>query len=225
MIAGVNAGKKDLGLSVREASEVSGLSSGITAAMLKSGGRAEKSGYLISVQRSQPGDVTRQASVFRPVIKKDANANYILAGALHPAANAFYNRSNAWRIHALLSADEEVTVADLETTTGLKARTVLDNLKRLAEQGLAIRVDWVTWTGTLTDADTVAAPDGIDHQVRRRERYAAEQERFRLAMEARLQHNETERRRLQVERGLPPHDETTGELLDGGGGVMQEVAA
>jgi hypothetical protein len=77
-IAGINVGKVDIGWSIRQAAEGSGLSRNTVSRLLKAGGEAELSGYLMPAgRRARPGDLdSNWATIWHPIIKRPFARQY-----------------------------------------------------------------------------------------------------------------------------------------------------
>lgn len=191
-IAGMTVGKIDLGLSVRRCAEFSGLSTSTVCTLLK-GNTVEKAGYL-HVERqtgAHPFVDGYSPLVWTPTRKRGLSRHLDVGPtsthpgvattrvSRSPAANVFHRRAAAFSIAQLLADDEEATVGALGKATGFTPSAVRDNLKYLAANGLAMRVDRFHWRGTLTGIDPLEpAPDGVDHAARRRVRHEEERRRF-----------------------------------------------
>jgi hypothetical protein len=239
-IAGISIGKVDIAWSIRQAAEGSGLSRSTVHNLLKPGGRAVESGYLKPAgRRSRPGDLeSTHATTWHPIIKRDFSRQYgcLVDGTQSlsretplrsPELNLFHGRGNGWRIHSMLTVDEEVTVAEIATATGLTPATVRSNLKFLEAQELAFRVDRWTWRATVLTPDrSAAAPDGMDYTKVKRERHDVERGQYARSLAARrtylerVNRDDEFRSRRTKEVGWDPDeptpifDPTTGEILE-----------
>ena len=237
-ITGVIVGKVDIRMSVRQAVEASGLGHTKVGELMKPNGEVVRSGYLKVVgRRARPGDLDSwKATKWRPTTKgrfavqdgcsvDGTTSLYRKTPLLSPDVNVFVRKPNAWRLHCLLRPDEEVTVAELVIATGITADTVRTNLKFLAEQGLAFRIDRTTWRGTIKSPDKKAsAPDGLDHAALRRERHEAERNSYRMWRDVRRTYRDTPRGELindsdvagewfDPEEEMPVFDPETGEIV------------
>ena len=199
-ITGITVGKLDLRFSVRQAAEASGLGKGKACELLKPGGEVERRGHLKPVgRRARPGDLNfTSATTWRPILKRgfEVQNGCLVAGtkSLYPKTplrapdlNLFHRKPCAYRLHALLSPEEEVTVTQLATAIGFGIEAVRTNLRFLASHGLAERVDRVTWrgAGALPDRDVPAA-DGIDHADQKQKQFKKEREDYRRWRSLRL---------------------------------------
>ena len=164
-LEGMNAGKLDIRLSIRRASDVTGLGTNAVHDRMKRGGAIESHLQVVG-QRSRPGDDRcRQATTWRPKTKRvyreqdlpsaECSASRLSrkTSLVTAAPSTWHRRGNAWRIHGLLSANEDTTVTELVEVTGLSPAGVRANLKHLAERGLADRVHRTTWRGTTNTVD------------------------------------------------------------------------
>ena len=174
-LEGMNAGKLDIRLSIRRASDVTGLGTNAVHDRMKRGGAIESHLQVVG-QRSRPGDDRcRQATTWRPKTKRvyreqdlpsaECSASRLSrkTSLVTAAPSTWHRRGNAWRIHGLLSANEDTTVTELVEVTGLSPAGVRANLKHLAERGLADRVHRTTWRGTTNTVDE-RAPRGRWHR-------------------------------------------------------------
>jgi len=241
-IKGVTTGCVDIRFSVRQASEMSGLSTSTVQTMLKPNGRAEASGYLKAVNRAKPGNLaSTNATTWRPMVKRENSRQDVvpqlgiqlsrISSFASPSANVFHGKPNAWRLYSTLT-DEEVETSVLASTLGITNETVRANLRFLASNGLAERVSRTTWRGFLADTSDLPAPDGVDHRERRRERHLAERERYALWVARRAEFEMERRNATTVPIGdiagydpNEPHpvwDDETGEIF---GYVMSPALA
>lgn len=212
---------RDVRFSVREASEMAGLSTNTVSTMTKAGGDVEASGWLKAVDRVRPCDPTsRKATTWRPVIKRPfPRQDVVPALGIQlsrkrafgsPSANVLHRKANAWRLWSSFLCDEEVTVPELADAMGIKPKAVRTNLKFLEANGLAERVTRTTWRGTNTDADGLPSPDGVDYLARKRQMNAWQRALYDGWQKARA---ESDARRHSGDESGPAHDIVTGEIL------------
>jgi hypothetical protein len=225
-MVGIAVGKLDLGLSYRQWSDASGLSTATLVPLLKRGGSVEQLGHLRAIRRVRRGAVNPKTStIWRPIAKRvssrhprrpdayasDCRDDTRMGPLSSPAMNIFHRRGNAWRLAQLLDDREEVTVGELANRTGLGPAAIRDNLAYLEQHRLAERVDRTHWHGTLTRANPeMAAPDGVDHIAKRYARHVAERSAFRRTSAETLRRRE--RRQAEVrERAQWFDTETAGD--------------
>jgi DNA-binding transcriptional ArsR family regulator len=239
-----------IGFSVREAAEMGGMSTSTALTMMKRGGAVEVSGYLKAVNRSKAGFTSNKSTTWKPILKHEKSRQEPSSMVMHPtvainraspASNVMHGKTTAWRIYCRLS-HEEVTVSSLAAALGLTPETIRNNLRYLADNGLAERIDRFAWRGVDRDLNELPDPDGVDHAARKRERHNRERADFHMKREARaawekereaalaraiaLHRAERTRRkkdRASLEETDPLYDLATGEILEmvgaGAGGV------
>jgi DNA-binding transcriptional ArsR family regulator/alkylated DNA nucleotide flippase Atl1 len=189
-ILAASAGKVRISESYRQIAEVAGMSAGTVARH-----RPSWQPWVRLVHRGHA--FTGAASEWQLVVRDAKRGNGNIPEGVPPGNHGLFPNprfigapssdlwerwSTGWLIYRLLPARETITAAEVATLTGLHPDTVRRTLKRLAEHGLAFRINRFEWRGY----EQPEAPPGLVSE-RRRRRHEQERTLWRIQKEARAE--------------------------------------